>query len=144
MGNAKNTQMVEDCTQKNRIAAKLVCESNTAHPPNAGVVWQDAADDFGDQVGGFDLSGAKKLKFWARGDKGDESVTFKFGVLGPDEKYPDSTSGDNGAIKLTKEWKEYSIDLEGKDLTHIKTGFVWSLAGQGQPLVFFLDEIRQE
>jgi hypothetical protein len=36
------------------------------------------------------------------------------------------------------------IDLEGKDLTRIKTGFVWTLAGQGAPVVFYLDDIRFE
>jgi len=30
------------------------------------------------------------------------------------------------------------------DLTRIKTGFVWSLTGQGSPAVFFVDDLRFE
>ena len=110
----------------------------------AGIVWQDPANDWGDQPGGFNLTGAKKLKFWARGDKGGETVSFKFGVLGSDKKYSDSATGAINDIKLTKEWTEYAIDLAGKDLTRIKTGFVWTVDGQGSPVVFFLDDIRFE
>ena len=110
----------------------------------AGIVWQDPANDWGDQPGGFNLTGAKKLKFWARGDKGGESVSFKFGVLGTDKKYSDSATGAINDLKLTKEWTEYSIDLAGKDLARIKTGFVWTVDGQGSPVVFFLDDIRLE
>jgi len=110
----------------------------------AGIVWQDPANDWGEQPGGWNLKGAKKLKFWARGEKGGENVNFKFGILGADKKYSDTASGETGETKLTKEWKEYTIDLEGKDLSRIKTGFVWSLAGQGAPVVFFLNDIRYE
>ena len=110
----------------------------------AGIVWQDPANDWGDQPGGFNLTGAKKLKVWARGDKGGETVSFKFGVLGTDKKYSDSATGAINDLKLTKEWTEYAIDLAGKDLTRIKTGFVWTVDGQGSPVVFFLDDIRLE
>lgn len=144
MGNAKGVKMDEGCTT-NPHGGKTCLRFEYTDPAEwAGVVWQDPANDWGDQPGGWNLTGAKKLKFWARGEKGGETVTFKFGVLGSDKKYPDSASGETEAIKLTKEWKEYSIDLEGKDLTKVKTGFVWSLAGQGAPMVFFLDDIRFE
>ena len=42
---------------------------------------------------------------------------------------------------LTAQWKEYEFDLQGADLTRIKTPFFWSAAGQGKPLKFFLDDI---
>jgi hypothetical protein len=47
-------------------------------------------------------------------------------------------------VKLTSDWREYSLDLSGKDLTRIKTGFCWVAAGQGAPVTFFLDDIRYE
>ena len=144
MGNTKAVKMDEGCTNNPHGGKTCLRFEYSAAADWAGVVWQDPANDWGDQAGGYDLTGAKKLKFWARGDQGEETVTFKFGILGPDKNYPDSASGDSGAIKLTKEWTEYTIDLGGKDLTHIKTGFVWSLAGQGQPVVFYLDDIRFE
>lgn len=110
----------------------------------AAIAWQDPANDWGDQPGGWNLTGAKKLKFWARGDKGGEVVSFKFGVLGADKTYSDSATGAINDIKLTGKWQEYTLELEGKNLTRIKTGFVWAVAGQGSPVVFFLDDIRFE
>lgn len=144
MGNAKATKMDEGCTI-NPHGGKTCVRVDYSEPADwAGIVWQDPANDWGDQPGGYNLTGAKQIKFWARGDKGGEIVSFKFGVLGSDKKYADSASGDISEVKLTKEWTEYTIDLAGKDLTRIKTGFVWTLAGQKSPVVFFLDDIRYE
>jgi len=109
-----------------------------------GVVWQSPANDWGDKPGGYDLSGAKKLSFWARGAKGGERVSFSFGILGADKKYPDSAKGESGALTLSNDWKQYSIDLAGRDLSHIKTGFCWVVQGQGQPITFYLDDVRYE
>lgn len=144
MGNTKGIKMDDACPTNPHGGNNCLRVEYSESGEWAGVVWQDPANDWGDQPGGWNLTGAKKLKFWARGEKGGETVTFKFGVLGADKKNSDSATGESGAVKLTKEWKEYSIDLEGKDLTRIKTGFVWTLPGQGAPVVFFLDDIRFE
>lgn len=109
-----------------------------------GIIWQDPADDWGDRAGGWDLNGAKKLVFWARGGQGGEVVSFKFGVLGHEKKFCDSGSGSLEALTLTPEWKEYAIELTGQDLTRIKTGFGWSLVAPGHPVTFYLDDIRFE
>ncbi|HIE11509.1 MAG TPA: hypothetical protein EYP62_07840 [Kiritimatiellae bacterium] len=110
----------------------------------AGIVWQDPPNDWGDEFGGWDISGARRLVFWARGEKGEELVEFKFGILGRNKAYPDSARGSLGRVKLTKEWKEYSIPVEGKDLRCIKTGFVWVVVGRKKPITFYLDDIRWE
>lgn len=144
MGTTKGIKMDEGCATNPHGGASCLRFEYSEPAEWAGVVWQDPANDWGDQPGGWNLTGAKKLKFWARGEKGGESVSFKFGVLGADKKYSDSATGAINEVKLTKEWKEYTIDLEGKDLTRIKTGFVWAVAGQGSPVVFFLDDIRFE
>ena len=144
MGNAKATKMAEDCTT-NPHGGKTCLRVEYSESANwSGVVWQDPANDWGDQAGGYNLTGAKVIKFWARGEKGGETASFKFGVLGTDKKFSDSSSGNISEVKLTKEWTEYTIDLAEKDLTHIKTGFVWTVEGQGTPVVFFLDDIRYE
>lgn len=109
-----------------------------------GIVWQDPVNDWGDKAGGYDLSAARKLTFWARGEAGGEAVEFKFGVLGSEKKFSDSGSGSTGVVKLKPAWTQFTIDLAGRDLSRIKTGFVWTLAGQGKPIVFFLDDIRYE
>jgi len=109
-----------------------------------GVVWQDPANDWGDKAGGRNLTGAKRLTFWARGDKGGEKVSFQFGLIGMDKKYSDSAQGKLEGVILTPDWKQYAIDLAGKDLSRIKTGFCWVVAGQGAPITFYLDDIRYE
>jgi hypothetical protein len=109
----------------------------------AGVVWQDPINDWGDRAGGYNLSGAKALEFWARGEKGGEVVNFGFGVLGADKKYRDSGSAELKEARLTDEWRKYRIELgDDVDLRRIKTGFYWTVAGQGKPVTFYLDDIR--
>lgn len=144
MGNAKAIKMDEGCTNNPHAGKNCLRVEYSENSQWGAVAWQDPANDWGDQPGGWNLTGAKKLKFWARGEKGGESVSCKLGVLGADKKYSDTGSGVLGDIKLTKEWTEYTIDLDGKDLTRIKTGFVWAVDGQGSPVVFFLDDIRFE
>jgi len=92
----------------------------------AGIYWLAPANNWGDaKSGGYNLTGAKKLVFWARGEKGGEVVTFKMGGVGMGHPYPDSDGAGTDPIVLTKDWKEYSIDLKGKDLKHIIGGFAW-------------------
>ena len=47
-------------------------------------------------------------------------------------------------MELTTEWKQYAIDLTGKDLSCIKSGFGWSARGTAKPVTFYLDDIRYE
>ncbi|MGI9519971.1 MAG: glycoside hydrolase family 2 TIM barrel-domain containing protein [Pirellulaceae bacterium] len=109
-----------------------------------GVVWQNPPDDWGDKPGGFDLTGATKLTFWARGAEGGEKMKFGFGLLGRDKTHFDTGKKETDEISLTTEWQQYSIDLTDLDLARIKTGFYWTLAGQGKPLEFYLDDIMFE
>lgn len=111
----------------------------------AGIYWQNPADNWGIIDGGFDLSIAEKLTFWARGAKGGEKIEeFKVGgILG---KYPDSDSSSIGPVILSKEWRQYTIDLKGKDMSNIIGGFCWSTNIDVNPrgATFYLDEIRYE
>jgi len=144
MGNAKGITADENCTSNPHTGKTCLRYAYSGTDDWGGVAWQDPANDWGEQPGGWNLTGARQLKFWARGEKGGETVSFKFGILGADKKYSDTSMGAVNDVKLTKEWAEYTIDLSGKDLSRIKTGFVWSVAGQGSPVVFFLDDIRFE
>jgi hypothetical protein len=143
MGNAKGIKMDQGCTNNPHGGKTCLRFEYSDSGDWGGIVWQDPVNDWGDKPGGWNLTGATNLTFWARGESGDETVTFKFGILGVDKKFGDSSGGELD-VKLTKAWKEYTIDLSGKDLTRIKTGFVWSLPGQGQPIIFYLDDIRFE
>lgn len=110
----------------------------------AGVAWQDPPNNWGDSPGGYDITGAAKLRFWARGENGSERVEFKMGILGPGKKYSDSARATTGRVRLTTQWQKYEISLVGKNLRHIVSGFVWVVEGGASPVVFYLDDIAYE
>jgi len=111
----------------------------------AGIFWQNPAQNWGTADGGFDLSKATKLTFWARGAKGGERIEeFKIGgIMG---EFSDSDSSLIGPIILNKEWTQYTIDLKGKDMSYIIGGFCWSANVDNNPegAIFYLDEIKYE
>lgn len=109
----------------------------------AGVYWQNPANNWGSKKGGFDLVGMTKLTFWARGAKGGEKIQ-KFIVGGIKGAYSDSTMVEIGPIELTDQWKEYIINLTGKDLAYISGGFGWTTTADLNPqgATFYIDDIR--
>jgi hypothetical protein len=113
----------------------------------AGVYWLNPADNWGDRKGGYNLTGAKKLVFWARGETGGEQVAeFKMGGIGQARDFPDSDTAGIGPVLLSREWRQYSIDLQGKDLSYISGGFAWvaSVRDNPQSCTFYLDDIHYE
>ena len=111
----------------------------------AGCFWQHPANNWGSKPGGFDLTGYKRLKFWAKGTTGEEKIA-EFKVGGITGEVSDSDSASIGPVTLTKEWKEYTIDLADKDMQKIIGGFAWAQSGDDNPngIVFYLDDIRFE
>ena len=113
----------------------------------AGIYWWNPpGSSFGKRDGGFDLSCATKLTFWARGNKGGEKAEFKVG--GIEGTYKDSLqpAKSSGPIVLTNKWVEYTIPLTGEDLSHIIGGFVWVTNKPSNPngAVIYLDDIKFE
>ena len=108
----------------------------------------------GDQPNaGMDLTGATELRFYVRGDTGNETVEFftlGFGYDGEEgfsiEQYPDSAGKRSlGFITLSKEWEEYSIPLDYADLSFIQNGFGFVCSGNysgDADNVFYLDDIQ--
>ncbi|MBU1112680.1 MAG: hypothetical protein KKH93_02235 [Candidatus Omnitrophica bacterium] len=114
----------------------------------AGIYWQQPANNWGEVPNaGYNLQGATKLTFWARGDKGEEIINeFKVGGISSGE-HIDSDSASIGPVKLTTEWTKYEIDLTGKDLSYVIGGFCWSTnidVNDPEGIVFYLDEIAYE
>ncbi|MBN2119883.1 MAG: hypothetical protein JW734_02350 [Candidatus Omnitrophica bacterium] len=111
----------------------------------SGIYWQNPVNNWGSRDGGFDLSGATKLTFWAKGENGGERIEeFKMGgIMG---EYSDSDSAGIGPVVLTKDWKQYTIDLRGKDLSYVIGGFCWTTNADVNPegATFYLDEIKYE
>lgn len=110
-----------------------------------GTYWQQPSNNWGDKKGGFNLTGASKLTFWAKGDKGGEKISeFKMG--GITGEYPDSDSQAIGPIELSNQWQKYTIDLKGKDLSNVIGGFCWSASKDDNPNGFtiFIDDVMYE
>ena len=113
----------------------------------AGVYWLNPPDNWGERKGGYNLTGASKLVFWARGANGGEQIAeFKLGGIGIGRDFPDSDTVGIGPVILSKHWREYSIDLRGKDLSYINGGFAWTATTEDnhEACVFFLDDIHYE
>lgn len=138
----------EECAEGNtciRVEYDVACSAQGQKW--AGVYWLNPADNWGQKKGGYNLDGAEKLVFMAKGEKGGERIEeFKIGGVGITNDYPDSDIAVIGPVILTDEWKEYTIDLRGKDLSNIAGGFAWITNVDVNPesCVFYLDNIRYE
>jgi hypothetical protein len=108
----------------------------------AGVAWQNPPNNWGDLDGGFDLTGAKELELWARGEYGGEKISIGVGLLDNESNYPDSDKTKVENIVLNREWQRYSVPLKKLNLTSIKTGFVVTVTGRATPVTIYLDSIR--
>lgn len=109
----------------------------------AGVYWQYPDSNWGDQPG-RKIEGAKKLVFWARGQQGEEEVDFKAGgINAPGKKYQDSFEKVLGPKKLTSDWQQFEIDLNGADTSSVIGAFAWTATKSANPqgLTFYLDGI---
>ncbi|BDI30304.1 hypothetical protein CCAX7_23550 [Capsulimonas corticalis] len=142
MGNTGAIKMDDACKDNPHAGKTCLKVTYTASDNWGGVVWQNPVNNWGDAQGGWNLTAAKRLTFWARGAKGGEVVTFLFGLIGKDKTSSDSGSGKLDKVTLTKEWKQYTIDLKGQDLKHIVTGFAWTLGADGAPVTFYLDDVK--
>ena len=141
MGNTGAIKMNPACTVQPHSGKTCLQAQYTAAKDWGGVVWQNPANNWGAKPGGFNLSGAKTLSFWARGDKGGEVVTFVYGLVAKNKPNGDTSTGKT-EVHLTKAWKKYTISLAGHNMSHIITGFAWTLGAQGRPVTFYLDDVR--
>jgi hypothetical protein len=145
-GDLKISDGSTDNPQSGKTAIKWSYSGKATQGANwAGCFWQNPANNWGEKMGGYDLSSYKRLVFWARGGKGGEKIAeFKVGGISGDQG--DSDGASVGPIVLTKDWKKYTIDLADKQMTHIIGGFAWSASHDDNPDGFdlYLDEIRFE
>lgn len=107
----------------------------------SGIYWQNPANNWGTSLGGYNLTGCKKVLFYARGNKGGEVIEFKIG--GISGQYSDTATASSGSLELTKNWKLYEIDIEGLDLNFINGGFcvIFSSTANPEGATFYIDEI---
>jgi hypothetical protein len=142
MGQTQSIVMDANCKDSPHSGETCLRVEYNAPGGWGGVLWQSPANDWGAKPGGFDLTGATTLVFFARGAKGGEKVSFQVGGLGKDQPYYDTGKGEIKDVVLRSEWTRYRIPLDGQDLSRLKTGFGWVVGGQGAPVVFYVDDIQ--
>jgi hypothetical protein len=118
----------------------------------AGVYWLYPENNWG-YWKGYDLTGAKEISFWARGEKGGEKAEFKVGGVNrfpdhdPKKPWQDSFGPlSTGVLKLSKEWKEYKIKISGYSLKNTIGGFCWVTNNSQNPqgCTIYIDNIRYD
>ncbi len=123
-----------------------------------GVLFDDAvqpSENWGHYPdAGYDLSGARHLRFWARGAEGGEEVEFfacgvgRDAVTGqPIAPYPGSSPKiSSGYVALNPDWTQYSLDVSGIDLSYVLGGFGWVTNAVHNPegATFYLDDIQYD
>jgi len=103
----------------------------------AGIFWQYPLNNWG-QYPGYKVVNASRLTFWARGEKGGERVIFKIGGIENYQfKYQDSLKLEL-PVKLTKDWQQFIINLQGQDTGNLMGGFCWVASGA---VTIYLDDI---
>lgn len=123
-----------------------VCVKVTYTPGDSGwggIYLQYPAGNWG-ALPGRNLSGYRKLTFWARADSGGV-VEFKAGgIYDPRLKYRDSFEVSKGAVSLGRDWRLIEMDLTGRDLTSVIGGFAWVASKGANPrgTTFYLDDVE--
>jgi hypothetical protein len=140
--NMGDTKLDTGCTDMPHGGAICARVSYAAPGGSGTIIWQNPANNWGGKVGGFNLTGAQSLTFWARGAEGGEQVEFGYGAVdGATQPYYDTASATT-KLTLTQGWRLYTLDLTGKDLRCLISGFSMRWNGQGKPITFFVDDIR--
>ena len=141
MGNVDKIKVDAACKDNPKSGSNCISCLYDSGSGWGGVVWQSPENDWGDKPGGIDVSGAKKLTFWVRGNDGDEKIKFGFGLVGRDKPYFD-TAKKELEVELSKEWRQVTLDIAGMDLRRIKSGFFWAAGSTGKSFKFYLDNIE--
>ena len=78
MGDFGDLKLNQACTETPRSGNNCIKITYSAKMTQGagwtGIFWQQPANNWGEKKGGYDLTGAKKLTFWARGANGGEKI----------------------------------------------------------------------
>jgi hypothetical protein len=145
---------VADTSRPHSGTTSIRIEYRPAGPMGfAGIFWQCPENNFGTVAGaGFDLSRARRVRFFARVAQGTAVVEFKVGGIGhgsPPAPFPESlpaTPSGQVTSSLTQDWREFTIDVAGRDLSRVIGGFMFvtSIAQNPAGVTVFLDDIVWE
>ena len=119
----------------------------------AGIYWLYPEQNWGvkgkttlDTIG-YDLRGATKLTFWARGQTGTEQVRFFLAGI-RNGKYQDPVQKSTRWETLSTSWNMYTISLQGMTLNSIIGGFGFVVDtahnSNRSNITFYLDDIQYD
>jgi hypothetical protein len=114
----------------------------------AGIYWQHPEKNWGDAEG-LNLTGAKRISFYAKGERGGEIVEFISGGI-TDKTHKDQYKKSLGKKPLPTTWTPYTIDLSSlsKEQLHRVIGaFAWIGAGgfdKDNRLVIYIANLKVE
>lgn len=111
-----------------------------------GIYWQNKPDNWGDKPGNnYSKRGFRRITFWVKGETGNEVVEFKAGdIRDPAKRYHDSFAVTVGKVTLSREWRQYTIDLKKADLSCVIGGFCWVASADyndQRDIAFYIDDI---
>ena len=107
----------------------------------AGICWLYPDSNTGNEPG-RNLAGSNRLAFWARGALGGEMAEFSLGG-GPSDSF---AAASTGPVALSTDWQQYNLDLTGKNLSSVASGFCWRVAKSMNPTgcTIYLDDVQFE
>jgi hypothetical protein len=140
MGNYKDMEVDLEQTETVKTGKTAIKITYKAKDNWYGVGFVDPANDWGDILGGYNISGANTFSFWAKASYSNLKVKVGFGLIADDKPFPDS-SIESTELTLTNDWKKYTIKTKGLDLSCIRTGFVLFSSGDGITHEIFIDDI---
>ncbi|MFH0880895.1 MAG: hypothetical protein V2A34_14360 [Lentisphaerota bacterium] len=108
-----------------------------------GIALQTPPNNWGDESGGFNLSEARELSFWARAERNGTMAEFKAGLRST-APFADTSSVTTGKKKLTQQWKQFKLPLREHDLSRVISGFVCVMEGTEIPPIVYLDDIEYQ
>ena len=106
-----------------------------------GLGFVDPANDWGDILGGYDISGAETFSFWAKASYDNLKADIGFGLIEEGDKPFYDSSKKLVEVTLSDDWEKYTINTKRLDLTSIRSGFVMFTSGQGLSHTIHIDDI---
>ncbi len=140
MGNYKALTVDLDHTEQVHSGRYSIKIKYDARKDWYGIGLVDPANDWGDILGGYDISKANSFSFWARTKDQNIDVKIGFGLIANDKPYPD-TAKPMLEVTLTPKWKKYTIKTKKLDLSCIRTGFVLFASADGFRQTIYIDDI---
>jgi hypothetical protein len=119
----------------------------------AAVAWQFPEGNWGNKPGkDWSKRGFSKVTVWARGIKDRQGklpkVQFKAGGgSDPANKFQASFEVETEFVTLTEDWKQYSLDIGGQNLSQVIAAFVVVMRAQDagpDGATFYLDDIEYQ